>query len=264
VLIEEFLEGEEVSLLSIVSGRQILPLAPAQDYKRALDGDAGPNTGGMGSYSPVPAMYEALYRECVDLAVRPTVDELARRGIDFRGVLYAGLMLTKSGPKVLEYNCRFGDPETQALLPRLESDLLELLYTAATGGKLPAAAAWRLGAAVGVVMASRGYPASASKGDVITGLERVRRGGQAEVFHAATKAVDGGVVTSGGRVLTVTGLGDSFAEARARAYAGIADITFPGEQHRTDIALRAEKWEAAAAAAAAAAAQAPAGEGGER
>ena len=251
VLIEEFLEGEEVSLLSIVSGQQILPLAPAQDYKRALDGDEGPNTGGMGSYSPVPAMDEALFHACLDLAVRPTVAEIARRGIDFRGVLYAGLMLTKNGPKVLEFNCRFGDPEPQALLPRLESDLLELLYAAATGAQLPAAAAWRRGAAVGVVMASRGYPASASKGDVITGLELVRRSDHLEVFHAATKAKDGSVVTSGGRVLTVTGLGDSFAEARARAYAGIGAIAFPGEQHRTDIALRAERWESGAAAGAA-------------
>ena len=267
VLIEEFLEGEEVSLLSIVSGSQILPLAPAQDYKRALDGDAGPNTGGMGSYSPVPAVDPALFDSLVDLVVRPTVAELERRGIDFRGVLYAGLMLTANGPKVLEFNCRFGDPETQALLPRLESDLLELLWLAATGGELPAAAVWRPGAAVGVVMASRGYPASQSKGDVITGLERVRASDHVEVFHAATEITDAGVVTSGGRVLTVTGLGDSFAEARARAYAGVAEIRFEGEQHRTDIALRAEKWEARAQAPAGAAPQEQAGQaqaGGEK
>jgi phosphoribosylamine--glycine ligase len=243
VLVEEFLEGEEVSLLSIVSGESILPLAPAQDYKRALDGDAGPNTGGMGSYSPVPAVNAESYQRLVDLVVRPTVAELSRRGVDFRGVLYAGLMLTKDGPKVLEFNCRFGDPETQALLPRLESDLLELLWTAANGGALPAAAAWGPGAAVGVVLASRGYPASASKGDVIYGLERARGLDGVEVFHAATKEADGSVVTSGGRVLTVTGLGDTFAEARARAYAGVAEIRFEGEQHRSDIALRAEKWE---------------------
>ena len=178
VLIEEFLEGEEVSLLSLVSGESILPLAPAQDYKRALDGDAGPNTGGMGSYSPVPAVDTKLYQELVDLVVRPTVAELSRRGIDFRGVLYAGLMLTKDGPKVLEFNCRFGDPETQALLPRLQSDLLELLWTAANGEVLPASAVWRPGAAVGVVLASRGYPASASKGDVIGGLGRARASGR--------------------------------------------------------------------------------------
>ena len=172
MLIEEFLEGEEVSLLALVSGESVLPLAPAQDYKRALDGDQGPNTGGMGSYSPVPSVDDQLYERLVDEAVRPTVAELVRRGIDFRGVLYAGLMLTASGPKVLEFNCRFGDPETQALLPRLESDLLELLLAAAKGEALPPEVEWRKGAAVGVVMASRGYPASSSKGDVISGLER--------------------------------------------------------------------------------------------
>lgn len=244
VLVEEYLEGEEVSLLSIVSGDQILPLAPAQDYKRIFDDDAWPNTGGMGSYSPVPAVDEALYARLVEEVVRPTVRELRRRGIDFRGVLYAGLMLTPSGPKVLEFNCRFGDPETQALLPRLESDLLDLLWRAARGEALPAEARWRDGAAVGVVMASRGYPASSSKGDVITGLEEVLGREGLEVFHAGTgRAPDGRVVTAGGRVLTVTGLGESFAAARARAYAGVAAIDFDGEQHRTDIGLRAEQWE---------------------
>jgi phosphoribosylamine--glycine ligase len=244
VLLEEYLEGEEVSLLSIVSGDQILPLAPAQDYKRIFDGDAGPNTGGMGSYSPVPAVDGKLYDRLVAEVVRPTVEELGRRGIHFRGVLYAGLMLTASGPKVLEFNCRFGDPETQALLPRLESDLLDLLWKAARGEALPAAARWREGAAVGVVMASRGYPASASKGDVIRGLEEVSGREDVEVFHAGTGwDSDARVVTNGGRVLTVTGLGESFAAARARAYAGVAAIGFDGEQHRTDIALRAEEWE---------------------
>jgi len=243
VLIEEFLEGEEVSLLSIVSGDQILPLAPAQDYKRALDGDQGPNTGGMGSYSPVPAVDDALYERLVAEVVRPTVAELERRGIDFRGVLYAGLMLTAEGPKVLEFNCRFGDPETQALLPRLESDLLELLWAAARGEALPASAQWRKGAAVGVVMASRGYPASSSKGDVITGIEKVGASDGAQVLHAATGRAGEQLVTAGGRVLTVTGLGDTFAEARARAYEGVAKIAFEGEQHRSDIAQRAEEWE---------------------
>jgi len=237
------LEGEELSLLSIVSGDQILPLAPAQDYKRIFDRDQGPNTGGMGSYSPVPAVDEDLYKRLVDEVVRPTVAELIRRGIDFRGVLYAGLMLTPTGPKVLEFNCRFGDPETQALLPRLQSDLLELLWAAARGEALPTAAEWRKGAAVGVVMASRGYPASSSKGDVITGAEQASRRGDVQVFHAATGRADGRLVTTGGRVLTVTGLGDTFAEARARAYEGVAAIDFEGAQHRTDIALRAEEWE---------------------
>jgi phosphoribosylamine--glycine ligase len=243
VLIEELLEGEELSLLSLVSGHQILPLAPAQDYKRALDGDMGPNTGGMGSYSPVPAVDEALYERMVEEVVRPTVAELGRRGIDFRGCLYAGLMLTANGPKVLEFNCRFGDPETQALLPRLESDLLELLWAAARGEALPATVEWRPGAAVGVVMASRGYPASSSKGDVISGLDRLWGRDGVEVFHAATGRTDGRLVTTGGRVLTVTGLGDTFAKARARAYEAVAGIQFEGEQHRSDIALRAEEWE---------------------
>lgn len=244
VLIEEFLEGEEVSLLALVSGEQVLPLAPAQDYKRALDDDDGPNTGGMGSYSPVPSVDDALYARLVEEAVRPTVQELARRGIDFRGVLYAGLMLTATGSKVLEFNCRFGDPETQALLPRLESDLLELLYAAAKGEKLPAQVEWREGPAVGVVMASRGYPATSSKGDLITGLDEIHGLEGVEVFHAATARLDDGVVTSGGRVLTVTGLGDTFAQARSRAYRAVSRITFDGAQHRTDIALRAERWEA--------------------
>jgi phosphoribosylamine--glycine ligase len=198
----------------------------------------------MGSYSPVPAVDEELFGRLVDMVVRPTVAELRRRGIDFRGVLYAGLMLTAGGPKVLEFNCRFGDPETQALLPRLQSDLLELLLAAAQGESLPARAEWREGPAVGVVMASRGYPASSSKGDVITGLEKVWGCGGVEVFHAATSRSDSDVVTAGGRVLTVTGLGDTFAEARVRAYGAVAAINFEGEQHRTDIALRAEKWEA--------------------
>lgn len=222
-----------------------MPLAPAQDYKRALDGDKGSNTGGMGSYSPVPALDDALYERLVAEVVRPTVAELVRRGIDFRGVLYAGLMLTETGPRVLEFNCRFGDPETQALLPRLESDLLELLWTAARGEDLPGAVGWRSGAAVGVVVASRGYPASSSKGDVISGLDRVEAMDQVEVYQAATgRDADGRLITAGGRVLTVTGRGDTFADARARAYAGVAAIDFEGSHHRRDIALRAEEWEA--------------------
>jgi phosphoribosylamine--glycine ligase len=242
VLIEEYLEGEELSLLSIVSGLQILPLAPAQDYKRALDGDKGPNTGGMGSYSPVPSVDDALYAELVETVVRPTVDEIFRRSIDFRGVLYTGLMLTSDGPKVLEFNCRFGDPETQAIIPRMQSDLLELLWAAARGEVLPAAE-WREVATVGVVMASRGYPASSSKGDIISGLADAGELPGVEVLHAATARSDGDLVTSGGRVLTVTGTGDSFAEARDRAYAGVALIGFDGAQHRSDIALRAEQRE---------------------
>jgi phosphoribosylamine--glycine ligase len=237
VLIEEFLLGEEVSLLALVSGDQILPLAPAQDYKRALDGDKGPNTGGMGSYSPVPAVDDALYERLVAEVIRPTVTELQRRGIDFRGVLYAGVMLTAAGPKVLEFNCRFGDPETQALLPRLESDLLELLWAAALGEALPATAKWRPGAAVGVVLASRGYPASSSKGDVITGVDQVPDLDGAQVFQAATVREDGELVTSGGRVLTVVATGKTTDVARGKVYQNVSRIHFEGCHYRKDIAL---------------------------
>jgi phosphoribosylamine--glycine ligase len=243
VLIEEYLLGEELSLLSVVSGHQIVPLAPAQDYKRALDGNRGPNTGGMGSYSPVPSVDSELYAQLVERVVRPTVEEICRRGIDFRGVLYAGLMLTENGPKVLEFNCRFGDPETQAIIPRMKSDLLELLWAAAQGEPLPSVN-WLEDAAVGVVLASRGYPASSSKGDVIEGLEQAAALEGVELFHAATARRDGAVVTNGGRVLTVTGLGETFALARARAYAGVAALTFAGAQFRSDIALKAEEREA--------------------
>jgi phosphoribosylamine--glycine ligase len=243
VLLEEFLDGEELSLLAIVSGDQVLPLAPAQDYKRIFDGDQGPNTGGMGCYSPVPSVSSDLYDELVRTVVRPTVAEIAARGVEFRGVLYAGIILTAAGPRVLEFNCRFGDPETQALIPRLRSDLLDLLMAAATGADLPAVAEWVSGACVGVVMASRGYPASSSKGDVITGLDDVAGLEGVEVFHSGTGAGDDAIVTAGGRVLTVSATGDSFAEARRAAYQGIRLISFDGEQHRTDIAARAEEWE---------------------
>lgn len=243
VLLEEFLEGEELSMLAVVSGRQIMPLAPAQDYKRALDRDMGPNTGGMGSYSPVPSVDADMYAELVEAAVRPTVDEIAKRGIDFRGVLYAGLMLTEDGPKVLEFNCRFGDPETQAIIPRMKSDLLELLWAAARGEALPEVE-FSVGPAVGVVLASKGYPASSSKGDLISGLEAAAALEGVEIYHAATTARQDGLVTSGGRVLTVTGRGNTFAEARQRAYAAVSAIDFDGAQHRTDIALRAQQREA--------------------
>jgi phosphoribosylamine---glycine ligase len=240
VLLEEYLEGEEVSLLAVVSGDQILPLSPAQDYKRALDLDEGPNTGGMGSYSPVQSMTATLYEEAVRTVLRPTVAELAARGVDYQGVLYAGLMLTAAGLKVLEFNCRFGDPETQALIPRLRTDLLDILEAAARGEALPAAADWTAGPAVGVVMASRGYPESSSKGDVIRGLEEAEAVPGVQVFHAGTAQQGAEVVTAGGRVLAVTALGDSFAEARARAYEAVGRIRFDGRQYRTDIALRAE------------------------
>jgi phosphoribosylamine--glycine ligase len=237
VVLEQFLEGEELSLLALCDGERAVPLAPAQDYKRIFDGDEGPNTGGMGSYSPVPGIDAERAEEIAAIAHQPVVDELRRRGTPFHGVLYAGLMMTAAGPKVLEYNCRFGDPETQAVLPRLRSDLLELLEAAATPGGLAGAEPdWSPDWAVTVVLASRGYPASASKGDTISGLEDVRG---AEVFHAGTAESDGRIVTAGGRVLGVTALGATPGEARDRAYEAAERIEFDGRQMRGDIAARA-------------------------
>jgi phosphoribosylamine---glycine ligase len=238
VVLEEFLEGEELSLLALCDGERAVPLAPAQDYKRIFDGDEGPNTGGMGSYSPVPGIDAERTREIAAQVHQPIVDELRRRGTPFHGVLYAGLMIAPDGGvKVLEYNARFGDPETQAVLPRLQSDLLELLEAAATpGGLAGVEPEWSSDWAVTVVLASGGYPESSSSGDVISGLDAVEG---ADVFHAGTAERDGEVVTAGGRVLCVTGLGATPGEARERAYAGAERIDFDGRQMRTDIAARA-------------------------
>ena len=238
VVLEEFLEGEELSLLALCDGERAVPLAPAQDYKRIFDGDEGPNTGGMGSYSPVPGIDADRAREIAAEVHQPIVDELRRRGTPFHGVLYAGLMMGRDGePKVLEYNARFGDPETQAVLPRLRSDLLELLEASTRPGGLEGVEPeWTDDWAVTVVLASRGYPESSSSGDVISGLEDVEA---AEVFHAGTAERDGDVVTAGGRVLNVTGLGATPGEARDRAYAAAERIDFDGRQMRGDIAERA-------------------------
>jgi phosphoribosylamine--glycine ligase len=237
VVLEEFLEGEELSLLCLCDGERAVPLAPAQDYKRIFDGDRGPNTGGMGSYSPVPGIDPERAEELARAVHQPIVDELRRQGSPFHGVLYAGLMMTSAGPKVLEYNARFGDPETQAVLPRLESDLLELLEASARpGGLAGVEPEWSPDWGVTVVLASRGYPESASKGDPITGLDDVEG---AEVFHAATAERDGELVTDGGRVLGVTALGATPGEARERAYAAARRIEFDGRQMRGDIAARA-------------------------
>jgi phosphoribosylamine--glycine ligase len=247
VVIEEFLEGEELSLLALCDAENVLPLAPAQDYKRIHDGDTGPNTGGMGSYSPVPGFDPAETERIADLVHRPVVEAMKRRGTPFHGVLYAGLMLTEAGPKVLEFNCRFGDPETQAVLPRLRSDLLALCLAAREPGGLAGADAefgddW----AVTVVLASAGYPASSSKDDVISGLDQAAAIEGVEVTHAGTARADGDVVTAGGRVLNVTGLGPTAAEARRRAYDAAKLISFSGMQMRTDIAARAVDRAAAA------------------
>jgi phosphoribosylamine---glycine ligase len=238
VIVEEHLVGEELSLLALCDGERALPMDGAQDYKRIFDDDEGPNTGGMGSYSPVPGIDADAVAELSALVHQPIVDELARRGTPFHGVLYAGLMLTADGPRVIEYNVRFGDPETQALLPRLRSDLLELMQRATRrGGLAGATLAWDERWAVSVVLASRGYPASSSNGDVIAGLDDV--GGAAEVTHAGTAERDGAIVTAGGRVLNVTALGPGPAQAREAAYAAADLITFEGRQMRRDIALRA-------------------------
>jgi phosphoribosylamine---glycine ligase len=235
VLVEEHLEGEELSLLALCDGERALPMAPAQDYKRIHDGDRGPNTGGMGSYSPVPGVRVAELAAAVH---QPVVDELRRRGTPFHGVLYAGLMLTADGPRVLEFNVRFGDPETQAVLPRLRSDLLDpLLRASQPGGLAGVELRWDERWAVTIVLASAGYPASSSKGDVIRGLDAVPP--DVEVTHAGTARHDGDVVTAGGRVLNVTALGDDPRAARNAAYAAADMIEFDGRQLRRDIALRA-------------------------
>ena len=239
VLIEEHLDGEELSLLAVCDGENVVPLAPAQDYKRIFDGDEGPNTGGMGSYSPVPGADEAMIARTVDEVHRPIVALMAERGTPFHGVLYAGLMLTADGPKVLEFNTRFGDPETQAVLPRLRSDLVELCLAAREPGGLAGVEAefgddW----AVTLVLASRGYPESSSSGDVIHGVEEAMASG-AEVTHAGTAERDGELVTAGGRVLNVTALGPDPDAARRRAYDAADLIKFNGRQIRTDIAARA-------------------------
>jgi phosphoribosylamine--glycine ligase len=235
VVVEEFVDGDELSLLAICDGETALPLAPARDYKRIGDGDTGPNTGGMGSYSPVPEVSDALVEEIRATVHQPVVDELARRGTPFHGVLYAGLMLTGAGPRVLEFNVRFGDPETQAVLPRLRSDLLDLMQRATRpGGLAGAALEWDPRSAVTVVLASGGYPASSSSGDVIHGLDIVPD--EVEVTHAGTQAVDGDIVTAGGRVLNVTALGETTQDARTHAYAAADVIRFDGRQLRRDIA----------------------------
>jgi phosphoribosylamine--glycine ligase len=238
VLVEEFLDGDELSVLALCDGVTALPLAPARDFKRIGDGDAGPNTGGMGAFSPVPEVPDELLDRIRAEVHQPVVDELARRGTPFHGVLYAGLMLTPAGPRVLEFNVRFGDPETQAVLPRLRSDLLDLLERATRLGGLDGAVLeWDSRAAVTVVLASRGYPVSSSSGDAIAGLDLIPA--EAELTHAGTAERAGEIVTAGGRVLNVTALGDGVAAARAAAYAAADVITFDGMQMRRDIAREA-------------------------
>nr|MBA2239883.1 phosphoribosylamine--glycine ligase [Solirubrobacterales bacterium] len=240
VIWEEFLDGEELSLMALCDGENVVALAPARDYKRIFDGDMGPNTGGMGCYSPVPGFAATDVERILDAVHRPVVELLAADGVRFHGVLYAGLMIGSAGVKVLEFNCRFGDPETQAVLPRLRSDLADLCLAAREPGGLAGRAVdfdpdW----AVSVVLASAGYPETSSKGDVVSGLERADALERVEVTHAGTALLGGELVTAGGRVLGVTALGSSAAEARERAYAAAEPIGFRGRQIRRDIAARA-------------------------
>lgn len=237
LVIEEGLTGPELSLLVVCNGdpEGAVPLAPAQDFKRIGDGDTGPNTGGMGAYSPVPLVDDATVDRVMAGAVAPTLRELQARGIEYRGVLYAGLMLTPDGPKVLEYNVRFGDPECEVVVPRLATDLGELCRASAAGEPLPEVR-FVDDACVTVVLASAGYPGAARTGDPITGIAQAASGDGVLVFHAGTRREDGALVTAGGRVLAVSALGPTVADARERAYAAADRITWPGRQCRRDIA----------------------------
>jgi len=236
-VVEELLEGDELSVFAICDGARALPLAPARDFKRAYDGDEGPNTGGMGAYSPVP-MLGLDVDAIVEAVHEPVLHELADRGTPFIGLLYAGLMLTEDGPQVLEFNCRFGDPETQVILPRLDGDLLGTLAAAASGDLAGASLTTADEAAVTVVVAGRDYPAGSESGSPIVGIDDAEMLG-AVVFHAGTALRHGRLVTNGGRILDVTATGSTIAEARARAYAAAERIAFDGARYRTDIAVEA-------------------------
>lgn len=242
VVIEEYLDGPEVSLFVISDGSTCLPLSPAQDFKRIFDNDEGPNTGGMGAYTPLPWLPEGFVEEVIERVAQPTVDEMARRGTPFVGVLYCGLAATSRGIRVIEFNARFGDPETQAVLARLRTPLGGVLLAAAKG-ELPANLAldWDPRTAVDVVMAAENYPDTPRKGDAITGLDAANQRESVHIDHAGT-ALDGEeIVTAGGRVLAVVALGENLTEAREAAYAGVRDITWKGAQYRSDIALAAAK-----------------------
>lgn len=241
VVIEEFLVGEEASFLAFTDGRQIIPLASAQDHKAVFDGDQGPNTGGMGAYSPAPVVTPAIHEFAMTEVMRRTVDGMAAEGRPYRGVLYAGLMINGSDVKVLEFNARFGDPECQPLLMRMKSDIVPVLLGVARGDLSGVAIEWHDKAAVCVVMAAGGYPGDYRKGDEIRGLDSAAAIDDLYVFHAGTAAKDGKIVTSGGRVLGVTGLGTTVKEAIDRAYQGVGKICWEGVQFRTDIGAKALK-----------------------
>jgi len=238
-IIEEYLVGEEVSVFVLTDGKDVVPMAPAQDYKRVFDQDKGPNTGGMGSYSPVPVLADETYNQIADQIMLPTVDAMAREGAEYRGVLYGGFILTAEGPKVLEFNCRFGDPETQAIMPRFDGDLAQALLAVAEGRLAEVNFSQKPQVCVSIVAASGGYPLDYDTGFEISGLQEASMLPDVSVFHAGTERQGDKVVTTGGRVLNVSALGDSFIDARDKAYEAIEMITFEGMYYRTDIALRA-------------------------
>lgn len=238
LVIEELLEGQEASLIVITDGKSILPLTPAQDYKRINDCDQGPNTGGMGCYSPVPVVPPEMYDLCIQTIIKPTITAMKAEGRPYTGVLYTGVMLTKGGPQVIEYNARFGDPETQVMLALLENDLIEIIEASLSGSLDSIDLKCYNGAAVCVVVASGGYPGSYETGKPISGLEEAAAVEGVTVFHAGTKLEGGQVVTAGGRVLGVTGVGDGFRTARDRAYEAASKIHFDGMHYRKDIAER--------------------------
>ena len=240
IIVEECLEGEEASVLVMSDGKNIIPLASSQDHKRIYDGDKGPNTGGMGAYSPAPVVDDKLFDEISKTVIRPIVDGLAEEGTPYKGVLYAGIMITDSGIKVLEFNVRFGDPETQAILPRLKTDLVDLLMATARGDLRGMQLEWDDRDCIAVVLAAGGYPGEYKKGQKITGIEDAQKEGTI-VFHAGTKVQDGELVTSGGRVLSVVGMGNDIKEAIKNTYAGVEKIHFEGMTCRSDIAYRAVK-----------------------
>jgi phosphoribosylamine--glycine ligase len=235
VVVEEFMQGPEVSVLAFCDGKTIRPMASAQDHKRAFDNDEGPNTGGMGTFSPSPKYTDAVRKVVEETIIHRTVDALRQEGIDYKGVIYFGLMLTKDGPKLLEYNARFGDPEAQVVLPRMKNDLLDVMDAVIDGKLHETTLEWDERSAVCVVMASGGYPGHYGKGLPITGLEDVEG---VVVFHAGTAKQSGGYVTAGGRVLGVTALGADIAQAREKAYGEIRKIRFEGAQYRTDIGIK--------------------------
>lgn len=240
VVIEEFLEGQEMSILAFVDGETVRPMSPAQDHKPVFDGDKGPNTGGMGTYSPLPHIPQSVIDDAIENIIKPTARAMVSEGRPFRGVLFAGLMITKDGPKTIEFNARFGDPETQVVLPRLKTDLLDIFLASLNGRLGEIDIAWSDEAAVCVVLASGGYPGSYPKGLPISGLDQASAEAGALVFHAGTAAdKDGRIVTAGGRVLGVVGLGADIAAARGKAYAAADRIAFDGKQNRTDIAAKA-------------------------